>query len=263
MARTLSRRSAVAAVAIVALGLTACGKNDPGAVGSGPPSGDQQIGGAPPASTTPTPAATPTRGGGKQTPLYPRDARSYGQEFLRAWNTRNFTRLGQLGDTGAVQQVRDSIDNNGLPNTQWTHIRCGPTEQMPTNTTCVFRNAHGDETALEMINMKLGAQNAVTKAPLDRTRYPDDPVGYVSALLGAHTAGNTQRVLRLSNSVVRRNLTCTLSGGSTSRLELIDSMYSRVIVSGEGPELGKSYMFKVFAQPGGKPNAVKEVTNGC
>lgn len=265
MARTLSWRTAVAGIAIVALGLTACGKADPGpgGGGSGPPSGDEQIGGAPPGSATPTAGATPTRAGGKQTPLYPRDARAYGQEFLRAWNSGNDARLTQLGDTAAVQQVRDSVSTGGRPNTQWTFIRCGPAEQMPAHTACVFRNAHGDETVLEMINVKLGAPNAVTKAPLDRTRYPDDPVGYVGALLGAHTAGNQQRVLRLSTATVRRALTCTLAGGSTARLELIDSMYSRVIVTGVGPELGKAYEFKVLAQPGGKPNAVKEAVNRC
>jgi hypothetical protein len=268
MARTVTWRTAVAAFALCALGLTACGKADPGAAASAPPPGDQQIGGAPPASTSATP--TPTRsgggggGGGNQGPTYPRDARTYAQEFLRAWGARNYNRLGQLGDAGAVQQVRDSVDTGGVPNTQWTYIRCGPAEQNPGYTACTFRNAHGDESVLEMQDAKLGSPKAVTKAPLDRTSYDGDPASYVSDMLRAHGEGNRQRVLRLSNSTVRGQLTCDMSGGSVAIVTPIDGMYSKVKLEGGGSDLGKSYEFKVLSQPGGKPNAVKEVlNNGC
>jgi len=271
MARTVTWRTAVATLAmaglaIATLGLAGCGKEQPGPAGSTPPPGDQQIGGAPPESTPP--GATPTRGGGggggTQGPTYPRDARAYAQEFLRAWGAKNYNRLGQLGDMAAVQQVRDSVDTGGVPNTQWTYIRCGPAEQNPGHTACLFRNAHGDETNLEMQDAKLGSPKAVTKAPLDRTSYAADPANYVSDLLRAHSDGNRQRVLRLSNSTVRGKLTCDLSGGATAIVLPFDGMYSRVKLEGSGPDLGKSYEFKVLSQPGGKPNAVKEVlNNGC
>jgi hypothetical protein len=267
MARTISWRTAIATFAIAVLGLTGCGKEQPGSTASAPPPGDQQIGGAPPASTSPS--ATPTQGsggggGGNQAPAYPKDARTYGQEFLRAWGNRNFTRLGQLGDVAAVQQVRDSVSTGGVPNTQWTYIRCGPAEQMPDYTACTFRNAHGDESILELQTAKLGSPKAVTKAPLDRTAYDSDPGDYVSDMLRAHGAGNRQRVLRLSNSTVRGKLTCDMSGGSLAIVTPIDGMYSRVKLEGAGSDVGKSYEFKVLSQPGGKPNAVREVLdNGC
>ena len=266
MARTVGWRSAIATFAIAVLGLAGCGKEQPGPGGSTPPPGDQQIGGAPPASSSPS--ATPTRGsgggGGNQGPTYPKDARGYGQEFLRAWGAKNYNRLGQLGSEAAVQQVRDSVDTGGVPNTQWTYIRCGPAEQNPGYTACTFRNAHGDESILELQDAKLGSPKAVTKAPLDRTTYDSDPGQYVGDLLRAHGAGNRQRVLRLSNSTVRGQLTCDLSGGSSAIVTPIDGMYSNVKMAGTGADLGKSYDFKVLSRPGGKPNAVKEVTNnGC
>jgi hypothetical protein len=265
MARTVRWRTAVASLAVAVLGLAACGKAQPGSTGSTPPPGDQQIGGAPPESTPP--GATPTRasgGGGNQGPTYPKDARSYSQEFLRAWGARNYTRLGQLGDDAAVQQVRDSVDTGGVPNTQWTYISCGPAEQNPGHTACKHRNAHGDETSIEMADAKLGSPKAVTEAPLDRTRYQSDPASYVSDMLRAFGGGNRQRVLRLSNSTVRGKLTCDLSGGSVAIVTPIDGMYSKVKLEGAGSDLGKSYEFKVLTQPGGKPNAVKEVlNNGC
>jgi hypothetical protein len=266
MAPNIGWRAAVAAIAIAALGLTACGKDQPSAGGAtGIPTGDAQIGGAPPASTTPAPGGpTPTRGGGNNGPVYPRDARAYGQEFLRAWGNRNYMRLGQLGDQAAVQQVRDSVDTGGVPNTQWTYINCGPADQMPDLTACVFRNAHGDETVIKMIKAKLGSPRAVTAASLDRTRYPTTPEAYVDAVLVAHQNGNAQRVQRLSNASVRGKLTCTLAGGKTTNPAVpLDSTYSKVLVAGLGPDLGKSYAFTVLTQPNGKPNAVKDVANAC
>ena len=263
MARTISRRTAVATVAVLALGLTACGKDQPGSAGTVAPSGDAQIGGAPPASTTTTPGATPTRGGNAG-PTYPKDARAYGQEFLRAWSNRNYPRLGQLGTPAAVQQVRDSVTTGGVPNTQWTFIGCGPAEQMPGFLACVFRNLHGDETVLKLANATLGSPKAVSEAPLDRTRYPKQPEAYVDAVLGAHQNGNRQRVLRLSNSAVRSKLTCTLEGGKTTGPAIpVDGTYSSVPVVGTGPDLGRSYTFTVLSEPEGKPNAVREATNAC
>jgi hypothetical protein len=268
MARTVNWRTAIATVAVAALGLAGCGKEQPGSNASAPPPGDQQIGGAPPASAspsaTPPPGGGGGGGGGNQGPTYPRDARTYTQEFLRAWGARNFSRLGQLGNEAAVQQVRDSVSTGGAPNNQWTYVRCGPAEQMPDHTACTFRNAHGDESTVKLLAAKLGSPKAVTEAPLDRTVYDSSPGDYVSDMLRAHGAGNRQRVLRLSNSTVRGKLTCDMSGGSVAIVTPIDGMYSTVKLEGAGSDLGKSYEFKVLSQPGGKPNAVREViNNGC
>jgi hypothetical protein len=275
MARTVSSRTAIATFAIATfaiavLGLTGCGREQPASGANPPPPGDQQIGGAPPASASPS--ATPPAGGGggggggggNQGPTYPKDARAYTQEFLRAWGARNFSRLGQLGDDAAVQQVRDSVSTGGAPNNQWTYIRCGPAEQMPDHTACTFRNAHGDESTVKLLTAKLGSPKAVTEAPLDRTAYDSSPGDYVSDMLRAHGAGNRQRVLRLSTSTVRGKLTCDMSGGSVAIVTPIDGMYSAVKLEGAGSDIGKSYEFKVLSQPGGKPNAVREViNNGC
>jgi hypothetical protein len=265
MARThvWRRAASVAIAAATAVTLAACGQggdNNPGPT----PTGDSQIGGAPPTSGPPggTPGPTPGSTQGNNGPVYPSGARSYGQEVLRAWNRKDYNRLGQLGNDALVQQIKDSVNFNGLPNPQWTYIRCGPSEQAPGFTTCVFRNAHGDETAIKVENAKLGKPKAATEAMLERTTYPEQPDSYAQQLLTAHGNGNVQRVRRLSNGTVAGKLTCAFAGTVNFTMP-VDDTYSKVSLVGSGSDLGKSYEFTVLKAPGGKANAVKDVVNGC
>ena len=268
---TTWRRVAPAVVALAALALAGCGG------GQNPPAADTAGGaqvGAAPATPTPTSGgkpsgeASPTGGntGGTGAPTYPKDAKSYAQEFLKAWARVDYTRLGLYGELAAVQQVRDSVTTGGNPNSQWTHIRCGPSGQSG-YTDCVFRNAHGDETVVTMADAKLGSPTAVTAAPLDRTRYNDDPASYVVAFLGAWRDGNAQRMVRLSSTSVRNSVQGkTPISSYTSVVMTLDGTYAKVTLSGLGDDLGRSLVFKVLAKPGGKANAIKtacDPAGGC
>lgn len=255
------RRRAVTtiAVAVTALGMAACGGDDE--PGGATPSGTSQLGDAPPASADPTgspgpaaPTAAPTNGGNNG-PVYPKGAKAYAQELLKAWAGPDYTRLGQLAIQSAVQQIRDSVDFGGKPNGQWTHIACGPSGAGFTR--CVFRNAHGDEVRITMNDAQLGFPTAITEVPLERTEYPASPTTYVGNLLTAYRDGNQQRVLRLSNSTVKSQLTCAFNG--STGVEMIDGTYSKVTLTGLGVDLGKEYQFKVLTLPEGKAGAVKEV----
>jgi molecular chaperone DnaK len=208
------------------------------------------------AAQDPNSAAGGGGGGGANSQVYPKDARSYGFELLKAWAKSDYARLGQLATQSAVQQVKDSVSSGGVPNSQWISIQCTPNNASNT-TSCVFRNAHGDETVVKLSNSQLGFATAVTEAPLDRTVYPNDPRQYAENLLQAHSDGNQQRVLRLSNDSVKSRLSCTF--GHQTSMTSMDGMYAKVTVSGLGVHLGKKYDFRVLVSPGGKPNAVVAV----
>jgi len=262
MAGTRTWRTAIAVPALACLALAGCGGGgQPGANGTQTAGGDSQIGGAPPASATATPSTSPTQGGNSGS-LYPKSARTYAQEFLRAWMAKSYPRLEQLGDTAAAAQVKDSITYSGLPNPQWIYISCG--HAGTGFTVCLFRNAHGDQTNIKLNESKLGAPKAVTEAPLDRTTYPDKPEAYAQTLLGAYQAGNVQRVIRLSNNTVKGVLRCKLEGGmQVNTVTMVDSTYSKVNIVGLGPDLGRSYTFTVLTMPGGKAHAVKDAEAAC
>jgi hypothetical protein len=97
-----------------------------------------------------------------------------------------------------VQQIRDSITFGGKPNSTWTYISCRPGDTG--FTICVFRNAHGDETAITMNDTQIGFPTAVTEAPLERTRYAASTNDYVSAFIYAWQQGNQQRMARYSST---------------------------------------------------------------
>ncbi|MDT5026778.1 MAG: hypothetical protein QOE61_3204 [Micromonosporaceae bacterium] len=261
---------AAATIAITALAVAACGaKNNTS--GSSTNGGDSSLGSAPSSFSTPDTAAaggagssgaTPVTGGGGNggasiAPTYPKDAKAYVQELLKAMAQPNYARISQLAVQSAVQQIKDSINGNGgNPNSQWPYLNC-VTGTGPNQSTCVARNSHGDELTVKLNQPQLGFPTAVIEAPLSRTRYPATPTDYVNALLSAYEEGNQQRMVRLSNDTVKSKITCTFGKqiGSTP----IDGTYSKVTVNGLGVDLGKKYEFKVLTNPGGKANAVKEV----
>jgi hypothetical protein len=262
---------AAATIAITALAVAACGaKNNTS--GSSTSGGDSSIGSAASSPSTPDTAAvggvgssgaTPVTGGGggnggaSVAPTYPKDAKAYVQELLKAMAQPNYARISQLAVQSAVQQIKDSINGNGgNPNSQWPYLNC-VTGTGPNQSTCVARNSHGDELTVKLNQLQLGFPAAVIEAPLSRTTYPATPTDYVNALLSAYDEGNQQRLVRLSNDTVKSKITCTF--GKQIGATPIDGTYSTVTVTGLGVDLGKKYEFKVLTNPGGKANAVKEV----
>jgi hypothetical protein len=263
---TTWRRRALAAVALATLALTGCGSKDPGTPSSSnqtPSGGSGELGGAPSASATGGGGATTTSGGGSggggggnAAPTYPKDAKAYTQELLKAMAKPDYTRISQLAVQAAVQQVKDSINGTGgNPNSSWPYVNC--TAAGASATSCVARNNNGDQLTVGLNNTQLGFPTAVTEALLDRTTYPNDPGNYVTGLLDGAAKGNQQRVLRLSNDSVKGKVSCDF--GKQISVTMIDSTYSKVTVDGLGVDLGKKYEFKVLTAPGGKANAVKEV----
>jgi hypothetical protein len=239
------RRIAVAgAVALTALVVGGCAKKNQ--AGTNPPSaGVGQIG------ASPTAAGTATGGAGATTapppaspagPSYPTDPRGYAQALLRAWANKDYTRLGQLAAPSAVQQIKDSINFTGLPNSNWHYIRC---EGAAGSQYCTFRNDNGDETVIRLISSQIGHPMAVTEAPLERTQFPTTAGAYIGAFMDAWQKGNQQRMLAYStqtvlgyatsNQVISSfNLGCDGAAGSTY-----------VSVYGLGTDLGRSYAFQV------------------
>ena len=253
--------AALAATTFMLVTLGACGANespptDPSGqtFGSAPPT-ESPVSEPEPVVTTTTTTSRPS--GGTTSPTYPKDARGYAQELMRAWGRLDYGRLNQLATQAAVQQIRDTVNARGNPDARWSAISCSPHEQTGF-TACLFRNAHGDEALIVLRDTQIGFPTAVEEARLDRTEYPGDPASYVSNLLSAHASGNQQRVLRLSNSAVRDGLTCVISATQTTT-DPVDGTHTKVTVSGLGADLGKSYAFRVLSQPAGKPNAVNAI----
>ncbi|HEX6870135.1 MAG TPA: hypothetical protein VF163_03465 [Micromonosporaceae bacterium] len=264
MAGSITRRArafAATTIAVVALALAGCGGGDPAPSSSQP--GDSQIGGAPtPTATTPSAGggATPTTGSGgsTSTPYFPKDAKAYAQELLKAWAAKNYTRLNQLAIQSTVQQIRDSVNSGGVPNSQWTNISCGAADTG--STSCLFRNAHGDVATIKLNNTQLGFPTAATEAMLERTVYPSDPGSYAATFMSAWQEGNTQRMARLSSSSIASFFVGQGKAlGASSQYTPVDlgSGYVAVQFSGLSDDSGRYYTLKLLASPGGKANAIK------
>jgi hypothetical protein len=262
MAGSIPWRAAAAAVTL-ALVLSGCGSGGDKDTPASTPSagGDSAIGGAPATSAPPASAGATSAGGGNggsnSAPSYPKDAKAYVQELVKAMAKPDYPRISQLAVQSAVQQVRDSITTGGNIDTQWPYIQC-TANTGPGQTTCVARNSHGDELTVKLNQLQLGFPTAVTETPLERTTYPKTPDQYVDTLLTAYEHGNQQRMLRLSGDAVVSKIKCSF--GRQTTVSMIDATYSKVTVSGLGVDLGKSYEFKVLTASGGKANAVKEAT---
>jgi len=266
LSRTLRVVAVVVAVPLLTA-LVACGKSN-----NNPPStgGNGQVGGAPSGgATTPNTVITtapPPSPTGAGSPTYPNDARSYANEILKAWGAKNYTRLEALGDLALVTQIKDSVTTGGVPNTQWTYIRCS-TSVNAGRTDCTFRNAHGDESVVTLIDAMLGKQDAGIAASLDRTTYDGTPEGYVSDFIGAWAAGNEQRMARLSSSTIKNKFFGHGNAISSQTMNTTPNDATTVIVhvAGIGGDLGRSADFTVLMSPGGKANAIKAGTciSGC
>jgi hypothetical protein len=260
------RALAAAAIAVTTLALGACGDKDKPTQAGSAGTGDSVIGGAPSGSVTPSAAASAGSAGnggsgtgsgsGNSAPIYPKDAKGYVQELLKAMAKPDYARISQLAVQSATQQIKENVTSGGNPNSQWPYVAC-TANTGPNQSTCVARNSHGDELTVKVNQSQLGFPTAVTEAPLERTTYPSAPGDYVGALLSSYEQGNQQRMVRLSSDTVKNKITCSF--GKQISVASIDGTYSKVTVDGVGVDLGKKYEFKVLTATGGKANAVKEV----
>jgi hypothetical protein len=185
----------------------ACGKK-----GSGDPQADPTFGttitesgaapstgadssASPAASGQPKPSST-SGGGGNQAPTYPANAKDYGLALLAAWGAGNKARIDQLAIQAAALQFGGQPAVNG----QWTNRSCTPNGS--NGTVCAYRNAHGDDAEVTMNNAQLGHPTAATNFMIDRTRYPAAAGDYVTTFMAAWSAGNKERMARLSSSAI-------------------------------------------------------------
>ena len=175
---------------------------------------------------------------------------------MKAWSAKDYTRVGQLGIQSMVQQVKDNVNANGAPNSQWTMYSCSSVQNDNTQG-CTIRNAHGDDARVTLNAGQLGAPVAVTSAVLDRTIYPSNPGNYVDEVLGPKTTTTSSGwpARQLDNLLEAHllHLRQDISAAPTS-----DPNYVKVTVQGLGVDIGKELTFKVLTNPGGKANAVKD-----
>ncbi|MDI1462632.1 hypothetical protein QEZ54_16790 [Catellatospora sp. KI3] len=207
-ARTRTRHQAPRASAVLTLagvltlallGTAACGgkKDDPqtGATAS------TEVSTAPSASTAPStpasasPAPQPTSGGDKP-PSFPTSAKDYGLATLAAFASGSKSRLDLYANQAAVAQFM----GHGKPDSQWTNLACEAVGDG--QTACDYRNAHGDDARLTMMNTQLGHPTATTDVFLNRTQYASAANQYVTDFMAAWQDGNKQRMTRYSNSAV-------------------------------------------------------------
>jgi hypothetical protein len=241
------RALAGAAVLLTVLGPVGCGgKDTPGAGGTPTATGDGQLGGAPSSTATTGATGGPATSGtsGNSGPVYPKGARSYAQELLKAWGNKDYGRIGLLADQATLVQIRDSVNAMGVPNTNWTYISCVP-DSSTNRTACEFHNANGDKTVIQINNAQLGAPTAVVKADLDRTAMSTDVVTYVQFFTNAWADGNYERMVFYSNTTVAtyfKNLKNTITSATWNR-EGPDLTYVRI--SGLGDDLGESQVVQV------------------
>src|SRR5215470_12305011 len=120
-AMTLRRRVGMLSMAaVIAIGLTACGKSGGGnsALGEAPATSGLAGGGSPNTSPSPGANASPTNGNGggnggggggataTQSSLYPKDAKSYGLEILKAIANKDNTRLVALSSQNTANYAQ-------------------------------------------------------------------------------------------------------------------------------------------------------------
>jgi hypothetical protein len=193
--------SAAAAMAL-ALTLTACGSNP-----NPSDSGNAALGNAPSSSASASPGTSPSNAGtnsggtgggsgGGSGPSYPKDAKSYGLEILKAVAAKDYTRLGNLADANTVNYSKQYASKNA----SWTNTNCdlsGP------QTNCYYYNQTGDVAQVGMTTAKLGNPGAGTLVYLDQSTFPNDPSSYVSAFSNIWTNGGSYaRMVSLSSASI-------------------------------------------------------------
>jgi hypothetical protein len=203
-AMTMGRRAALlSAAAVLSLALGACGKSGGGnsALGDAPPTGASTS--LPNTSPSPGANATATSGGGggggggataTTSPAYPKDAKSYGLEVLKAIAKPDNVRLVALSSLSVATYVQGQSYYQ-TKNSQWTNTDC----TSGSSTTCSYYNQTGDIAQVGMDVAKLGGQGAATSATIESGTYAKDAPSYVYAFGGAWIYGSYARMVSLSS----------------------------------------------------------------
>ncbi|MBV1852873.1 hypothetical protein [Catellatospora tritici] len=184
------------------LGTAACGKKDEPRTSA---TASTELTAGPSASTDPSaqasasaaPQSSSTGGGsGEKPPSFPSSAKDYGLATLAAWATGSKSRLDLYANQAAVAQFM----GHGKPNSQWTNLKCEAAGDG--QTACDYRNAHGDDARLTMMNTQLGHPTATTDVFINRTQYATTANQYVSDFMAAWQDRNKQRMTRYANSSI-------------------------------------------------------------
>jgi hypothetical protein len=209
-AMTMGRRATMlSAAAVLALALSACGKSGGGssAIGDAPPGSPTAAGTSP--NTSPSPGSTSGGGGGggggtaTQSPLYPKDAKSYGLEILKAIANKDNARLIALSSQNLANYAQ--MQNYPSKNGQWTYTDCtsgsGPM--------CSYYNQTGDIAMVGLDAGKLGGQNAGTSVNIEGGTFDKTPSSYVSAFLSAWSFGTYAKTVSLSSPAIADHFKAT------------------------------------------------------
>jgi hypothetical protein len=220
-AMTMGRRATMlSAAAVLALALSACGKSGgSSALGDAPPGSPTAVATSP--NTSPSPGSTTSGGGGgggggggtaTQSPLYPKDAKSYGLEVLKAIANKDNTRLIALSsqNTANYAQIQGYSKYTG----SWTNTDCtgGP------NPTCSYYDQTGDLAQVGLDASKLGNQGAGSYVTIEGGTYATNASSYVSAFGSAWESGAYARMVSLSSNSIADHFkaTQTLTAGGAS-----------------------------------------------
>jgi hypothetical protein len=211
-AMTMGRRATMlSAAAVLALALGACGKSGGGssAIGDAPPGSPTAVGTPP--NTSPSPGGTSGGGGGggggggtaTQSPLYPKDAKSYGLEILKAIANKDNNRLVSLSsqNTANYAQTQGYSKYTG----SWTNTDCTGGG----NPTCSYYDQTGDLAQVGLDASKLGNAGAGSYVTIEGDSFSKDAAAYVGAFGNAWQSGSYARMVSLSSNSIADHFKAT------------------------------------------------------
>jgi len=211
-AMTMGRRATMlSAAAVLGLALGACGKSGgSSALGDAPPGSPTAVQTTP--NTSPSPGSTTSGGGGgggggggtaTQSPLYPKDAKSYGLEILKAIAAKDNGRLVSLSslNTANYAQTQNYASKNG----QWTNTDC----TSGSNPTCGYYNQTGDIAMVGLDASKLGNPGAGSYVTIEGDTFAKDASAYVGAFGSAWQSGSYARMVSLSSNAIADHFKAT------------------------------------------------------
>jgi len=220
-AMTLRRRVGMLSVAAVtAIGLTACGKSGSGnsALGDAPATSGLAGGSSPNTSPSPGANASPTNGNGgsgggggataTQSPLYPKDAKTYGLEILKAIANKDNGRLVSLSNLNAANYAQQQ--NYASKNGQWTNSDC----TSGSTPACSYYNQTGDIAVVNLDASKLGSQGAGSSVSIEGSNYPQGPANYIGSFVYDWSYGPYVRMVSLSSNAIADHFKALPSYGS-------------------------------------------------
>jgi hypothetical protein len=205
---------------VLALALGACGKSGGGTstLGDAPPGSPTAAKTSP--NTSPSPGSTTSGGGGggggggtaTQSPLYPKDAKSYGLEILKAIANKDNGRLVSLSSLNTANYAQ--TQNYGQYTGSWTNTDCTGSS----NPVCGYYDQTGNLAMVGLDASKLGNAGAGSYVTIEGGSYAKDASGYVSAFGSAWESGAYARMVSLSSNSIADHFkaTQTLTAGGAA-----------------------------------------------